>query len=228
MILIIDNYDSFTFNLYQTIASLLMDETNSPFNSNAEIRVIKNDEHTVAEILQMNPQAIILSPGPGRPEQAGVIVELVRHAPAHLPILGVCLGHQAIVAAFGGCIVSAPTIVHGKTDNIFHYRKNLYSNLPLPFTAGRYHSLIADKNTLPASLVIEAENAAGLIMGVRHYRRPVFGVQFHPESILSPCGSQLVKNFLIDHVVMNASPFALSSSCGGHLEGQSQSLTAER
>lgn len=185
MILIIDNYDSFTYNLYQSVAQFY-----------PQIKVIRNDRITVDEIKSLQPSGIILSPGPGRPETAGICIDLIRRADKKIPLLGVCLGHQAIVHAFGGQIVQAPEIVHGKPELIFHHRKGIYQHLPLPFAAGRYHSLIADAGSLPESLSIEAENADGLIMGIRHRHLPIYGVQFHPESILTPAGDALLQNFV--------------------------------
>ena len=185
MIIIIDNYDSFTYNLYQVIAEL-----------NQDVKVFRNDAITVAEIKAMQPEAIVLSPGPGRPENAGICVDLIQESYQQIPILGVCLGHQAIAYAFGINIIHAEQIMHGKDDLIFHARKNIYSNLPLPFKAGRYHSLIVDKTTVPAELVVEAETAAGEIMGLKHREFPVYGVQFHPESLLTPVGKDLIANFL--------------------------------
>jgi anthranilate synthase component II len=185
MILIIDNYDSFTYNLYQSVAQFY-----------PQIKVIRNDRITVDEIKSLQPSGIILSPGPGRPEAAGICVDLIRSMNESIPLLGVCLGHQAIVYAFGGRIVQAPDIVHGKPELIFHHRKGLYQHLPLPFAAGRYHSLIADTASLPESLSIEAENADALIMGIRHRHLPIYGVQFHPESILTPAGDALLQNFV--------------------------------
>ncbi len=185
MILIIDNYDSFTYNLYQSVAQFY-----------PQIKVIRNDRISVAEIKSLQPFGIILSPGPGRPETAGICIDLIRGADKQIPLLGVCLGHQAIVHAFGGRIIQAPDIVHGKSELIFHHRKGIYQDLPLPFAAGRYHSLIADPDSFPDSLSIEAENADGLIMGVRHRHLPVYGVQFHPESILTPAGDALLQNFV--------------------------------
>ncbi len=185
MILIIDNYDSFTYNLYQAVAPLTK-----------TVHVIRNDKLSVADIQALAPAGIIISPGPGRPEEAGICIELIRRLPEHTPLLGVCLGHQAIVAAFGGQVIRAPQIVHGKDDNIFHHRKGLYQAMPLPFKAARYHSLIADKATLPDELLIEAENAEGLIMGVRHQSKPIYGIQCHPESILTPDGPLLLKSFV--------------------------------
>lgn len=185
MILIIDNYDSFTYNLYQAAAQ-----------HHPEVRVVRNDKITLDEIIRLQPTGIILSPGPGRPEDAGICVDLVRHLKGDIPILGVCLGLQAIALAFGAEIIKAQEIVHGKTDLIFHRRTGLYKNLPLPFQAGRYHSLMINPSTLPDTLLVEAENASGLIMGIRHKEQPVFGVQFHPESILTPQGDMLLQNFI--------------------------------
>jgi anthranilate synthase/aminodeoxychorismate synthase-like glutamine amidotransferase len=185
MILIIDNYDSFTYNLYQYIAPLC-----------DSVKVVRNDKISIAEIEKYQPKGIILSPGPGRPENAGICVELIRHFSNSIPILGVCLGHQAIAVAFGGDVVSADEIVHGKSSLIYHNRSSLYQDIPLPFSAGRYHSLLVDRTRLPNILTIEAENNDGLIMGIRHQCNPTFGVQFHPESILTPDGSHLLSNFL--------------------------------
>lgn len=184
MILIIDNYDSFTYNLYQTVMSFYPD-----------VQVYRNDKITVDEILLLKPDGIILSPGPGRPEDAGICLELIKSLPLNTPLLGVCLGHQAIAAAFGGKIIQAPVIVHGKQDTIFHHRKGLYQHLPLPFQAGRYHSLVADHHSLPEVLTVDAEDSTGLIMGFHHQHLPIFGVQFHPESILTPTGKDLLQAF---------------------------------
>jgi anthranilate synthase component II len=189
MLLIIDNYDSFTYNLYQAVA---------PFH--ADVRVIRNDKISVAGVKKMLPSGIILSPGPGRPEQAGVCVELVRAVAAgeikHTPLLGVCLGHQAIAVALGGHVVQSEEISHGKDDLIFHCRTGLYRTLSQPFKAGRYHSLIAERCSLPPALIIEAENQRRLIMGVRHRELPLYGVQFHPESILTQEGPALFREYL--------------------------------
>lgn len=185
MILIINNYDSFTYNLYQEIAAIEPD-----------VRIFRNDEITLDEVVALNPNGVILSPGPGRPESAGICIELILNLTAHIPILGVCLGLQAIVKAFGGDVIHAPTVVHGKSEHIFHKSEGIYQNLPLPFAAARYHSLIADRLRLPDNLIIEAENAQGLIMGVRHINRPIYGVQFHPESILTPMGHYLLHDFV--------------------------------
>jgi anthranilate synthase component 2 len=190
MILIIDNYDSFTYNLYQGILEF-----------HEDVRVIRNNRITVAEIHALNPAGIILSPGPGRPEQAGICIELIKTLPEKTPLLGVCLGHQAIAKAFGGEVISAPEIMHGKQELIFHHRQGLYQQLPLPFQAARYHSLVADRRPLPEALLIEAESANGLIMGIRHKRLPIFGMQFHPESILTPEGDRLLKSFVQSCIV---------------------------
>ncbi|MCP3679640.1 MAG: aminodeoxychorismate/anthranilate synthase component II [Gammaproteobacteria bacterium] len=185
MILLIDNYDSFTYNLYQMVAQEITD-----------VSVVRNDKITIAEVIALQPEAIILSPGPGRPENAGICIELVKAMAATTPILGVCLGHQAIAGAFGANIIQSEQIVHGKTDLIFHNRQQLYQNLPLPFEAGRYHSLIVERHSLPTQLKIEAENRHGMIMGIRHEHYPCFGLQFHPESILSQTGTEVMNNFL--------------------------------
>ncbi|MEM9242744.1 MAG: aminodeoxychorismate/anthranilate synthase component II [Pseudomonadota bacterium] len=185
MILIIDNYDSFTYNLYQLLAPITSD-----------IEVYRNDKITLDEISALAPKAIILSPGPGYPENAGICIDLIKKFAGHIPLLGVCLGHQAIAAAFGGKIMHAKEIVHGKTSNIFHNRNTLYQDMRLPFVAARYHSLVVDKESLPESLQINAENDEGLIMGINHQHYPVFGVQFHPESILSKDGNKLLHNFI--------------------------------
>lgn len=185
MILVIDNYDSFTYNLYQCVAQY-----------HADVRVIRNDKITIAEIKAMQPSRIILSPGPGRPEEAGICIELIIALNGSIPLLGVCLGHQAIVTAFGGKVIHAPLAVHGKHELIYHNGKGLYKNLPMPFQAGRYHSLVAEPESLPHVLQIDSESTQGLIMGVHHTTLPIYGVQFHPESILTPMGSQLLQNFI--------------------------------
>ncbi len=186
MIFLLDNYDSFTFNLYQALASL-----------GATVRVARNDQITVDEVAAMagDLQGIVLSPGPCTPTEAGISVPLVRRLAGAVPILGVCLGHQAIGAAFGADIVRAPKLMHGKTTMIQHRNLGVLQGLPNPFQATRYHSLIIERSTLPPTLEITAE-ADGLIMGVRHRELPVEGVQFHPESILTPAGTDLLANFL--------------------------------
>jgi anthranilate synthase component 2 len=185
MILIIDNYDSFTYNLYQAVAAI-----------NPDVKVVRNDKITVKEIAALNPEAIIISPGPGRPEAAGIGVELVKKLGNKIPILGICLGHQIITVAYGGKVVLAEQPIHGKSAFIFHTRQGLYENMPLPFEAARYHSLITEKQGLPEELVVEAESDKGMVMGIRHRDYPVFGFQFHPESILTPEGNTLIGNFL--------------------------------
>lgn len=185
MILIIDNYDSFVYNLYQYVAQL-----------HPDVKVVRNDKISLAEIEKLQPKGIILSPGPGRPEDAGICIELIKKFSGTVPLLGVCLGHQAMSIAFGGKVVAASEIVHGKPVPVFHYRQHLYRNVPLPFSAGRYHSLVVAKENLPAELVIEAETTDGMIMGMRHREHKTFGVQFHPESILTPEGNLLLKEFV--------------------------------
>ncbi|HEU5433540.1 MAG TPA: aminodeoxychorismate/anthranilate synthase component II [Thermomicrobiales bacterium] len=186
MIFLLDNYDSFTFNLYQALCEL-----------GAEALVVRNDQITVDEVEAMAPNldGIVLSPGPCTPAVAGISVPLVRRMAGKVPILGVCLGHQAIGEAFGATIVRAPQLMHGKTSKISHANVGVFRGLPNPFVATRYHSLIVDRATLPPSLEITAE-ADGLIMGLRHRAAAVEGVQFHPESILTPRGSDLLANFL--------------------------------
>jgi anthranilate synthase component 2 len=185
MIVIIDNYDSFTFNLYQSVAAF-----------HDDVRVYRNDAITVDALNDLDVAGIVLSPGPGRPEHAGICVELIRNNKKSVPMLGVCLGLQAMMIAFGGQVCPAEEIVHGKHDVIFHHRKNIYTGLSLPFQAGRYHSLIADRKTLPSVLEVEAESKSGVIMGLRHRTLPYYGVQFHPESILTPEGDRLIQNFV--------------------------------
>lgn len=184
MILIIDNYDSFTHNLYQCIA---------PFYS--DILIVRNDKITVDEVKRLKPAGIILSPGPKRPEDAGICIDLIQSI-TDTPLLGVCLGHQAITVAFGGRVIQAPEIIHGKKEWVYHQKQGLYHALSEPFEAGRYHSLIAERATLPDVLVVDAETKSGLIMGLRHIELPIYGVQFHPESILTPEGPRLLQAFV--------------------------------
>ncbi len=186
MILLIDNYDSFSYNLYQLLGEL------SP-----DIRVIRNDEMTVEEIRALKPDHIILSPGPGRPENAGVIVEAARDLGKDIPLLGVCLGHQAICAAFGATVTYAKELMHGKQSPIdFDPSCPLFAECPTPMYVARYHSLAADERTMPDCLRITARTPDGEVMAVQHREYPVFGVQFHPESIMTPCGKTMLKNFL--------------------------------
>ena len=182
---LIDNYDSFTFNLVHYLGEL-----------GAEVEVWRNDEITVADTLASRPDAIVLSPGPCTPNEAGVCLDLVRSASETTPMLGVCLGHQAIGQAFGGDIVRAPAPMHGKVSRISHHARGLFRGLNGPFQATRYHSLIIERASTPSELEITAESDDGLVMGVEHRDRPVFGVQFHPESIASEHGRQILRNFL--------------------------------
>jgi anthranilate synthase/aminodeoxychorismate synthase-like glutamine amidotransferase len=185
MILLIDNYDSFTFNLYHFLGDV-----------GGRCEVVRNDKLTVAEALARQPEAIVLSPGPCTPDEAGICLDLVAAAAGKVPILGVCLGLQAIGQAFGGAVVRAPAPMHGKTSRIFHAGGDILEGIPSPFTATRYHSLIVDRATLPPALVATAWTEDGLLMGLRHRSLPVFGVQFHPESIASEHGLALLANFL--------------------------------
>ena len=184
-LLLIDNYDSFTYNLVQAFSVL-----------GAEVQVFRNDEVTVVEALALQPTHLCISPGPGRPEEAGVSLEMLRAFEQLVPILGVCLGHQALVQHFGGRIVAADRLMHGKTSWIQHDGRTLYQGLSKPFQAGRYHSLAAEAASLPALLAIAARSERGEIMGVRHRDLPLEGVQFHPESVLTPEGNLLLGNFL--------------------------------
>ena len=184
MFLLIDNYDSFTYNLWHYLSEL-----------GAETRVYRNDALSVAEALALDPQGIIISPGPGVPAQSGITVPLVAAAKG-IPLLGVCLGHQAIGEAFGGRVIRAPTPMHGKVSPIEHDGSGVFAGLPCPFSATRYHSLIVERATLPACLRITAWTADRLIMGLEHRDLPIHGVQFHPESIASEAGKPLLKNFL--------------------------------
>ena len=185
MILVIDNYDSFTYNLVHYLNEL-----------GAETHVARNDAIGVREALGLKPQGVLLSPGPKPPNEAGICLALLEAAPADLPIFGVCLGHQAIGQAFGGEVVHAKALMHGKTSQIHHEGKGVFAGLKTPFTATRYHSLSVEKQVLPAELEITAWTEDGEIMGVQHRSRPVHGVQFHPESIATECGHDLLANFL--------------------------------
>jgi anthranilate synthase/aminodeoxychorismate synthase-like glutamine amidotransferase len=185
VLLVIDNYDSFTYNLVQYLAEL-----------GAEIRVFRNDALTVGEAAALRPQQIVISPGPCTPNEAGISVDLICEVAGSVPILGVCLGHQGVAAAFGGRVVRAPRIMHGKTSPILHDGKTIFRDLPSPFEATRYHSLIVEPESLPACLERSAWTAEGEIMGVRHREFFVEGIQFHPESILTLEGKHLLRNFL--------------------------------
>ena len=184
MILVIDNYDSFTFNLVQYLGEL-----------GADLTVFRNDALTVDQVRDMSPEKIVISPGPCTPTEAGISVETIQVLAGSIPILGVCLGHQSIGQAFGGTVIRAPTLMHGKTSQISHDGRGVFRGLPSPFTATRYHSLIVQRETLPDCLEVSAETD-GLIMGLRHREYAVEGVQFHPESILTTEGKRLLANFL--------------------------------
>ena len=190
MLLMLDNYDSFTYNLVQYLQSL-----------GAEVKVVRNDALTVDEIETLAPERIVISPGPGTPDQAGVTLEMIERLGQRTPILGVCLGHQSIGQVYGGDVIRAKTIMHGKTSRIRHERKGVFADLPDAYEATRYHSLVVDRNTLPGSLEVTAwteyeDGSFEEIMGLRHREFPVEGVQFHPESILTEHGHALLKNFL--------------------------------
>lgn len=185
MILMIDNYDSFTYNLVQML------QTNQE-----AVQVWRNDQIGQMEMEGLGPSALVISPGPGSPKQAGISLSAIHHFAPQIPILGVCLGHQSIAEAFGGRVIRAGRIMHGKTSLIFHDGRSIYQSLPNPFEAIRYHSLIVEKNSLPDCLEICAYTQQGEIMGLRHLEYPVEGVQFHPESILTTVGEQIIRNFL--------------------------------
>jgi para-aminobenzoate synthetase component II len=185
MILLLDNYDSFTYNLAQYLGQM-----------GQRLEVRRNDQITVEEVEQMAPERIVISPGPCTPKEAGVSIPLIQRFAGKIPILGVCLGHQAIGAAFGGRVIRAPKVMHGKTSEIEHDGKTIFKGLPRKFTATRYHSLIVERRTLPKSLEISAETNDGTIMGLRNRRLRVEGVQFHPESVLTEAGYKLLENFL--------------------------------
>ena len=185
MLLLLDNYDSFTYNLFHYLGEL-----------GGEVIVHRNDDLGVGELMALNPSAIVISPGPCDPDKAGVSLELVRAASEICPILGVCLGHQTIAQAFGGRIIRAPNIMHGKTSPILHDQTGVFADIPSPFTATRYHSLIAEAESLPDCLEVTARTEDGVIMGLSHRTLPVHGVQFHPESIETKHGHRLLQNFL--------------------------------
>jgi anthranilate synthase/aminodeoxychorismate synthase-like glutamine amidotransferase len=185
MILVIDNYDSFTYNLVQYLGEM-----------GADLHVVRNDKITLDEIAELAPDRIVVSPGPCDPEHAGVSVETIQRFAGHIPILGVCLGHQSIGQAFGGNVVRAGRLMHGKTSPVRHDGRGVFENMPNPFQAIRYHSLLIERDSLPDCLEISAETAEGEIMGVRHKTLPVEGVQFHPESILTEQGKRILANFI--------------------------------
>lgn len=185
MILVIDNYDSFTYNLVQQMGEM-----------GADIQVVRNDQVTLDEVKAMMPSHIVISPGPGTPDDGGISLDIVREMGATTPVLGVCLGHQCIGQAYGGIVTRADRLMHGKTSMVYHKHDPLFTGVPSPFEATRYHSLIVAENTLPESLVVTAFTEAGEIMAFRHKQHPVVGVQFHPESILTTFGPRILKNFL--------------------------------
>lgn len=185
MIAVIDNYDSFVFNLVQALGSM-----------GEEIRIFRNDAIDVEGLRALRPGGLVLSPGPGRPEDAGVTISAIRELSSTVPTLGVCLGHQAIASAFGGRVVRADELRHGKTSLMEHDGCDLFDGLPSPFPAGRYHSLVAERSSLPEELRVTAWTSAGVVMGLRHTSRSLFGVQFHPESVLTPEGHKLLGNFV--------------------------------
>jgi len=185
MILLLDNYDSFTYNLAQYLGEL-----------GCDVEVHRNDKISVEEIARRKPERIVISPGPCTPQDAGISIELIQRLAGKFPILGVCLGHQALGAAFGGKIVRAPKLFHGKTSEIRHDGKGVFRKMPKPFIATRYHSLIVERKSLPRELIITAQTADGIIMGMRHKKHKLEGVQFHPESVLTDSGKHLLQNFL--------------------------------
>lgn len=185
MILVIDNYDSFTYNLVHLVGSVT-----------DEVRVVRNDQITLAEIEDLNPDGVLISPGPGRPDEAGVSEAIIEHLGETTPILGVCLGHQAIGEVFGGRVVHAPTLMHGKTSRVQHDGRTVFEGVEPDFVATRYHSLVVDRGSLPDVLEVSAETADGVVMGFRHRQFPIEGVQFHPESVLTTEGPRLVRNWV--------------------------------
>ena len=202
MILILDNYDSFTYNLVHLVGAEMNDYV-----------VIRNDLTTIEEVASMNLDGILISPGPGRPAEAGISEALIRHFGATTPILGVCLGHQAIGEVYGGRIVHAPKLMHGKTSRIHHDGQSIFDNVEQDFIATRYHSLVVDRETVPENLIISAETADGVIMGFRHRTHPVEGVQFHPESILTTEGPKLIRNWV--RLVVKGSGLRVEGIQGG-------------
>ena len=203
-LLVIDNYDSFTYNLVQYLGEL-----------GCDIQVRRNDAVTVAEVDKMDLDGIVISPGPGLPGDAGISIALIQEFAEHIPILGVCLGHQAIGEAFGGKIIQAPRLMHGKTSLVYHEGDAVLSGLPNPFEATRYHSLVVRREDLPESLVVNAWTKDGVIMGVRHQDHDLFGVQFHPESVMTPEGMQILENFTKRLTTHNEDIDQSARSCRG-------------
>lgn len=218
MILLIDNYDSFVYNLARYFAEL-----------GVETRVIRNDAVTIAEIRDLSPQAIVLSPGPCTPTEAGICIDVVRQIGPSIPLLGVCLGHQAIAAALGGQIIRAPESVHGRTSLVRHVGTGIFADLPDPLTACRYHSLIVCESTLPRELEIIARTDDGIPMALRHRDWPIFGVQFHPESILTVGGHDLLKNFLtLANIPITQLPTSERGELRAEIDWQASVQTAGR
>lgn len=191
MILFIDNYDSFTYNLVQYFGELY-----------GNIEVYRNDEITLLDIEMKKPDYIIISPGPCTPDEAGISIDVIKHFAGKIPILGVCLGHQAIAQAFGGEVVKAKRLMHGKTSNIIHDNKTIFAGIPSPFKANRYHSLIVNEQSIPESLIVTARTSEGEVMAIRHKDFPIEGVQFHPESILTEYGKEIISNFIKYYAVI--------------------------
>ncbi len=185
MLLMLDNYDSFTYNLVQYLSEL-----------GADLKIYRNDEISIEKITQLKPQGIVLSPGPGRPENAGIMNELVKTLSGKIPILGVCLGHQSIAQVFGGKIDYAKTLMHGKTSDVYHNNSKLFKNIDSPFIATRYHSLVVERKSLPKDFKVTAWTKDKIIMGIQHKKMPLYGLQFHPESIMTLSGKAILKNYL--------------------------------
>ncbi len=185
MILLIDNYDSFTFNVYQYMCEL-----------GAKVKVVRNDKTSLKKIARMNPEAIVISPGPGTPNDAGISLHAITKFAGEYPILGICLGHQSIAQAFGGKVVRAKKLMHGKTSPVYHKKRGLYKSLDNPVQVTRYHSLIVDRDSLPSCLRITAETEDGVIMGIKHKKYPIEGIQFHPESYMTVSGLVMMQNFI--------------------------------
>jgi len=210
MLLVIDNYDSFTYNLVQILGQLLREAG----RADVPLRVVRNDAVDLEDIMAMEPSAVVISPGPGRPEEAGITIPVIRALSGRTPLLGVCLGHQAIAAAFGGRVVRAGRLMHGKASPVLHQGDALFAGLPSPFMAGRYHSLLVAE-PLPEPLMVTARTPEGEIMALRHRHHPTFGIQFHPESVLTPEGVRLLRNFLRIAGYLDPAPAISSGSLRG-------------
>ncbi|WP_299286883.1 aminodeoxychorismate/anthranilate synthase component II [Thermoflexus sp.] len=210
MLLVIDNYDSFTYNLVQILGQLLREAG----RTDVPLRVVRNDAVDLEDIMAMEPSAVVISPGPGRPEEAGITIPAIRALSGRTPLLGVCLGHQAIAAAFGGRVVRAGRLMHGKASPVLHQVDALFAGLPSPFMAGRYHSLLVAE-PLPEPLMVTARTPEGEIMALRHRHHPTFGIQFHPESVPTPEGVRLLRNFLRIAGYLDPAPAISSGSLRG-------------